>query len=149
VRYFLAIICPPLAVFLCGKPIQAILALFLWFLFWIPGSIYALIVVGSHKADQRTKKMIKAVEKSAGKSAAATIKAAKIAAKVEKTPHIIINQQINQQITLRIAKDGSDMGDVEISAVRQMVQTGVLQPTDYYFDYEKNEWLQLESHSSL
>ena len=61
-RYFLAIICPPLAVLLCGNPIQAVLNLILTLFFWIPGVIHALFVVNSHLADVRADKMIAAVK---------------------------------------------------------------------------------------
>jgi len=54
--YFLAIVCPPLAVILCGKPGTALINLVLTFMFWIPGVIHALLVVGEHKADQRAKR---------------------------------------------------------------------------------------------
>ena len=62
-RYFLAIILPPLAVLLCGKPIQFILNIFLTLLFWIPGVIHAILVVNSHLADKRADKIVKAVSK--------------------------------------------------------------------------------------
>jgi len=61
--YFLAILLPPVAVLLAGKPIQALLNLVLTLLFWIPGVIHAIMVVNSHKADQRNKQLIKAMEK--------------------------------------------------------------------------------------
>lgn len=54
--YFLAIILPPLAVLLTGRPFQAILNFFLTLLGWIPGVIHAVLVVNEHKADQRAKK---------------------------------------------------------------------------------------------
>ncbi len=60
-RYFLAIVLPPLAVLLCGKPIQFILNIFLTLLFWIPGVIHALLVVHSHLADKRTEKIVRAI----------------------------------------------------------------------------------------
>ena len=60
-RYFLAIILPPLAVFLCGKPIQGILNIVLTLLGWIPGVIHALFVVSSHLADKRNKELISAI----------------------------------------------------------------------------------------
>jgi uncharacterized membrane protein YqaE (UPF0057 family) len=47
-RYLIAILLPPLAVFLCGKPIQAIINIFLTLAFWIPGVVHALFVVNSH-----------------------------------------------------------------------------------------------------
>jgi uncharacterized membrane protein YqaE (UPF0057 family) len=64
VRYLLAIILPPIAVLLCGKPVQAILNLLLTILFWIPGVVHALFVVHSHLADKRTDRLLEAVQKS-------------------------------------------------------------------------------------
>jgi uncharacterized membrane protein YqaE (UPF0057 family) len=62
--YLLAILLPPVAVLLCGKPIQALLNFCLWLLGIVPGVIHALFVVSSYLADQRNKKLIKAVERS-------------------------------------------------------------------------------------
>jgi uncharacterized membrane protein YqaE (UPF0057 family) len=56
-RYFLAIVFPPLAVLLCGKPIQAILNVFLCVGLWIPGVVHALFVVNDYKSVQRTKEL--------------------------------------------------------------------------------------------
>jgi len=50
-RYLLAILLPPVAVFMCGKPIQGFLSIFLTLLFSIPGVVHALFVVHSHLAD--------------------------------------------------------------------------------------------------
>jgi uncharacterized membrane protein YqaE (UPF0057 family) len=61
-RYLLALILPPLAVLLCGKPIQFALNIFLCLLFWIPGVVHAILVVHSHLADVRNKKLIKAIK---------------------------------------------------------------------------------------
>jgi uncharacterized membrane protein YqaE (UPF0057 family) len=61
-RYLLAILLPPLAVFLCGKPIQGIINIFLTLAFWIPGVIHALFVVNSHLADKRTDKIVDAIK---------------------------------------------------------------------------------------
>lgn len=61
VRYLLAIILPPVAVLLCGKPVQALLNLVLTLFFWIPGVVHALFVVNSHLADVRAQKVIDAV----------------------------------------------------------------------------------------
>lgn len=54
--YLLAILLPPVAVLMCGKPIQALLNLILTLIFWFPGAIHALFVVNEYKADQRAKK---------------------------------------------------------------------------------------------
>ncbi len=62
-RYFLAIILPPLAVLLCGKPFQVILNIILTILGWIPGVIHALFVVNNHLADKRNQELIDAIEK--------------------------------------------------------------------------------------
>ena len=61
-RYLLAIILPPVAVLICGKPIQALLNLVLTVLFWIPGMIHALFVVNGYYADQRTDRVIEAIK---------------------------------------------------------------------------------------
>ena len=61
-RYLLAIILPPVAVLLCGKPFQAVFNLILTMCFWIPGVVHALFVVNSHLADVRAEKMIAAVK---------------------------------------------------------------------------------------
>ena len=60
-RYFLAIILPPVAVLFCGKPIQFVLNILLTLFFWIPGVIHAILVVNSHLADKRADKIAKAV----------------------------------------------------------------------------------------
>ncbi len=62
-RYFLAIVLPPVAVLLCGKPVQFILNILLTLLFWIPGVVHAILVVNSHLADKRADKIVKAVSK--------------------------------------------------------------------------------------
>jgi len=61
--YLVAIILPPVAVLMVGKPVQALLNIFLTLLFWIPGMIHALLVVGNHYADQRTNRIIKSNRK--------------------------------------------------------------------------------------
>jgi uncharacterized membrane protein YqaE (UPF0057 family) len=60
-RYLLAIILPPVAVLLCGKPFLAILNLLLTLCFWVPGVIHALFVVNSHLADVRVKELARAI----------------------------------------------------------------------------------------
>jgi uncharacterized membrane protein YqaE (UPF0057 family) len=65
-RYLLAIILPPVAVLLCGKPVQFILNIFLTMLFWVPGAIHAILVVNSHLADERTDRLVKAIRESGG-----------------------------------------------------------------------------------
>jgi len=44
-----------LAVLLVGKPIQAVLNFILWLIFWIPGTIHAILVINEYKADKRAK----------------------------------------------------------------------------------------------
>lgn len=55
--YLLAILIPPLAVLLAGKPIQAVLNLFLCLFFYIPGMIHAILVVNEKKNKDLAKKM--------------------------------------------------------------------------------------------
>ena len=62
-RYFLAVIFPPLAVLLCGKPVQFFLNLLLTLLFYFPGMIHAIMVVNARLADNRTKRVVAAIKK--------------------------------------------------------------------------------------
>ncbi|MDZ4784323.1 MAG: YqaE/Pmp3 family membrane protein [Planctomycetia bacterium] len=50
--YLIAILIPPVAVLLCGKPVQFFLNLLLCLLFWAPGMIHAILVVNAHLADK-------------------------------------------------------------------------------------------------
>ena len=61
--YFLAILLPPVAVLLKGKPIQAIFNLLLCFCFWIPGVIHAFAVIGSADKKKQHNDMMKMMEK--------------------------------------------------------------------------------------
>ncbi len=60
-RYLLAIVFPPLAVLLCGKPLTAVLNFILWCLFIVPGIVHGLLVVNAHYADKRTEKVLRAI----------------------------------------------------------------------------------------
>jgi uncharacterized membrane protein YqaE (UPF0057 family) len=62
----LAIFLPPVAVFLCGKPIQALLNIVLTLCAWLPGVIHAICVLNARNADKRTNKILDAMESSAG-----------------------------------------------------------------------------------
>jgi len=57
--YLVAVLLPPLAVLLSGKPFQALLNVILTLLFYIPGLIHALFVVHNHYADKRTDRLVK------------------------------------------------------------------------------------------
>jgi uncharacterized membrane protein YqaE (UPF0057 family) len=61
--YLIAILLPPLAVLLCGKPFQAILNFFLTLMLWLPGAIHAIMVVSDTKANKRTSRLEKAVQR--------------------------------------------------------------------------------------
>ena len=51
--YLVAVLCPPLAVLLSGKPVQAVVSCFLTLCLYVPGLIHALMVVAERKADAR------------------------------------------------------------------------------------------------
>ena len=61
--YLLAIILPPVAVLLCGKPIQAILNLFLTLFFYFPGAVHAVLVVHDSKEEKRTRRILREMNK--------------------------------------------------------------------------------------
>ena len=59
--YLLAVILPPVAVLVAGKPFQALINVGLCILFVIPGIIHALFVVHNHYADKRTNRIVDAM----------------------------------------------------------------------------------------
>jgi uncharacterized membrane protein YqaE (UPF0057 family) len=65
--YLLAIVAPPMAVLIAGKPVQALLSVFLTLMLWIPGMIHAFMVVGNWYADRRIKRLERAIRE-AGRS---------------------------------------------------------------------------------
>lgn len=58
----LAILLPPVAVLMCGKPIQALINCVLCLSLWIPGIIHAVIVVNNRNADKRQAALLAATE---------------------------------------------------------------------------------------
>ncbi|RRN68414.1 YqaE/Pmp3 family membrane protein [Peribacillus simplex] len=61
--YLIAILFPPLAVLLAGKPIQALFNLVLTLIFYVPGLIHAILVVHDKKADKRMKQQASLISK--------------------------------------------------------------------------------------
>ena len=61
-RYLLAIVFPPAAVLLCGRPVLALMNVVLSLCFWIPGMIHAFFIVNSKLADNRNKQLIRAIQ---------------------------------------------------------------------------------------
>jgi uncharacterized membrane protein YqaE (UPF0057 family) len=64
-RWIFAIVLPPVAVFLCGKPFQAVINIALTIAGYVPGLIHALFVVNSYYNEQNTKKIVRATEQAA------------------------------------------------------------------------------------
>ena len=62
-RYILALLLPPLAVLLCGKPFQAVINLLLTLCFWIPGVVHALLVANDYYEDERQEDLVRAMER--------------------------------------------------------------------------------------
>lgn len=63
--YLLAVLLPPLAVLICGKPVQALINLLLCLLLYIPGIIHAVMVVNEYKADRRAERLLETAKRSA------------------------------------------------------------------------------------
>lgn len=57
--YLLAIVFPPLAVLLSGKPVQAMLNVILTLCGWLPGVIHSVSMVNSHQAEQRSGRQLR------------------------------------------------------------------------------------------
>lgn len=64
-RYLLAILLPPVAVLICGKPIQALLNLVLTLIFWVPGAVHAVLVVNNYYEDRRARQIVDAIHRNA------------------------------------------------------------------------------------
>lgn len=60
--YLLAILLPPVAVLICGKPIQALLNLVLTICLYVPGAVHACLVVHERYNDRRTQRVIAAMK---------------------------------------------------------------------------------------
>ncbi|MCU6797926.1 MULTISPECIES: YqaE/Pmp3 family membrane protein [Paenibacillus] len=60
--YLLAILLPPLAVLLCGKPFQALINLILTLCFWLPGVIHAIMVVSEAKSNKRMEQLARSMK---------------------------------------------------------------------------------------
>ncbi|MFO0857986.1 MAG: YqaE/Pmp3 family membrane protein [Phycisphaerales bacterium] len=60
-RYVLAIILPPLAVFSCGKILQGFINIILTLLGWVPGVVHAALIVNDYKGEQRTNRIVDAI----------------------------------------------------------------------------------------
>lgn len=58
--YLLAIVLPPIAVLMAGKPIQFLLNILLTLCGGLPGMIHAIMVVSEYKADKRNELLIRA-----------------------------------------------------------------------------------------
>jgi uncharacterized membrane protein YqaE (UPF0057 family) len=57
--YLIAILFPPAAVLLVGKPVQALLNFVLTMALYFPGLIHAILVVSNFKADQRNERLVR------------------------------------------------------------------------------------------
>lgn len=60
--YLVALLLPPVAVLLAGKPVQALLNLVLTLCFYIPGAVHACLVVHERYNDRRTLRIIAAMQ---------------------------------------------------------------------------------------
>ena len=59
--YLLAVVLPPVAVLMAGKPLQALLNTGLCFLLFIPGVIHAWMIVSNHYQDKRKTSLLEAI----------------------------------------------------------------------------------------
>lgn len=66
--YLLAVLLPPVAVLLCGKPGSALVNLVLTVCcFWIGGIIHAVMIVHETKADQREERLVRMMSRQGGR----------------------------------------------------------------------------------
>lgn len=65
--YLLAVVLPPVAVLLKGKPFQALLNLGLTLLMWLPGIIHACIVINGANKDKRMREQARLIAEATNK----------------------------------------------------------------------------------
>ena len=61
--YILAIVCPPLAILLCGKPFQAIFSIVATLFFWVPGVLWAFFVVSDYHHKKEADRVIRELKR--------------------------------------------------------------------------------------
>jgi uncharacterized membrane protein YqaE (UPF0057 family) len=61
-RYFLCILFPPIAILTTGRIGAFVLSLFLTLLGWIPGVIFAILIVNKHYGDKKHNEMLSAMK---------------------------------------------------------------------------------------
>ncbi len=59
-RFFFAVVLPPLAVIMTGRMGSFLLSLILTLLGWIPGVIHAILVVVDYENEKRDKRLLEA-----------------------------------------------------------------------------------------
>ena len=95
-RYLLALLCPPLAILMCGKLLLAMFSVVL-LIGYFPAALLALLVVSAKKAEERNSILIKVVAKGAMAQARATEKLAKAIRNQGPTTVVV---QVNQVVNL-------------------------------------------------
>ena len=60
-RYLLAIVLPPVAVFSTGRILQGLINIVLTILGWVPGVVHAALIVNDFKNEERTNRVIDAM----------------------------------------------------------------------------------------
>ena len=63
--YLLAILLPPLAMLMVGRPMEAVICLILQLTVfgWLPAAIWACFMVNSHQTEKRLERMVKESQK--------------------------------------------------------------------------------------
>jgi hypothetical protein len=49
----------------------------------------------------------------------------------------------------RVSKDGNDLGELDLAAIKLMIKTGKLSPEDLYYDEDLSDWIALSLHQKL
>lgn len=61
--YLVAILLPPLAVLLSGKPVQFLLNIPLTLMFYFPGAVHAVLVVHERNENRRADRIVEAIRR--------------------------------------------------------------------------------------
>ena len=165
-RYLIAIFLPFVAILLCGKPFLALFSFIAQctIIGWIPASIHAFVVIGSHKGDVRTKAVTDAINQQTNEMRSSMNAHSKIAARQAKAQiatqmataaqlaQSTVDARQSQQMPVKqieetrfqVSRNEKVMGSWTKSEIHDFSQKGNLVSGDWVWNAEANSWQTLE-----
>jgi len=54
-----------------------------------------------------------------------------------------------EPVVIHVARNGTDLGNINLSVVHRLLSSGELAKADHYFDPSMQKWVTLDSHPEL